>query len=289
MSHTTHASTPEYVLGTDAAELWRLGFQHRLWSAAAHEAWAKARIAPGQSILDVGCGPGYATFDLAHIAGPAGRVVGVDESVPFISHLNSSAESRPAPTVRAYVGDVQQIADVLARNAGTGEPSPLGSFDMAYARWVLCFVKDPEAVVRDVTKLLKPGGRFVVQDYFDYERMTLAPKRAPFSKIIDAVARSWRARGGNPDLVGALPGMMSRAGLTVTHLDSHNRMARPGSTIWNWPTTFWQSFVPRLVQMNEITQGDADDFFACWAEASADPDTFMLLPPVFDVVGQTPG
>lgn len=280
------STAPEYVLGTDAAELWRLGFQHRLWSAAAHDAWAKARIAPGQSILDVGCGPGYATFDLAHIAGPTGRVVGVDESAPFIAHLNTSAEKRPAPTVRAFVGDVQAIADVLARNTQPGEPSPLASFDIAYARWVLCFVKDPAAVVRDVARLLKPGGRFVVQDYFDYEHMTLAPKRPEFSKVIDAVARSWRARGGNPDLVGDLPAIMSQAGLRVTHLDSLARLARPGSTIWNWPTTFWKSFVPRLVQMNEITQSDADAFFRCWTEVSSDPDAFMLLPPFFDVIAE---
>ncbi|QYK47101.1 MAG: methyltransferase domain-containing protein [Phycisphaeraceae bacterium] len=288
MSTTT---TPEYILGTDAAELWRLGFQHRLWSAAAHEAWAKARIAPGQSILDVGCGPGYAAFDLAHIAGPGGRVVGVDESAPFIAHLNAAAQARHVPTITAHVGDVQHIDEVLCRAAAAAsQPSPIASFDLAYARWVLCFVKDPEAVVRAVARLLKPGGRFVVQDYFDYEHMTLAPKRPEFSKIIDAVARSWRARGGNPDLVGNLPGIMSRAGLTVTHLDSHNRLARPGSTIWNWPTTFWKSFVPRLVQMNEITQGDADDFFACWTEASNDPNAFMLLPPVFDVIAEkSPG
>lgn len=283
-------TSPEYVLGTDAAELWRLGFQHRLWSAAAHEAWAKASIAPGQSILDVGCGPGYAAFDLAFIAGPTGTVVGVDESAPFIAHLNAAAQSRHAPTISAHVGDVQHIDEVLCRTAAaTGASSPIATFDLAYARWVLCFVKDPEAVVRAVARLLKPGGRFVVQDYFDYEHMTLAPKRPEFSKVIDAVARSWRARGGNPDLVGNLPALMSRAGLKVTHLDSHNRIARPGSTIWNWPTTFWQSFVPRLVQMNEITPHDSDAFFACWKEVSADPNAFMLLPPVFDVVAQKPG
>lgn len=277
-------STPEYVLGTDDTELWRLGFQHRLWSAAAHEAWAKARIAPGQSILDVGCGPGYATFDLAHIVGPNGRVVGVDESPQFVDHLNAAAAMRHVPTISAHVGDVHQIDRVLTHS----QPSP-ATFDLAYARWVLCFVKDPQAVVNAVASLLKPGARFVIQDYFDYEHMTLAPRQAPFTKVIDAVARSWRARGGNPDIVSHLPAMLRRAGLTLTHLDAHNRLARPGSTIWNWPTTFWHSFVPRLVQAGEITQADADDFFACWSRATNDPDAFMLLPPVFDVIAEKPG
>lgn len=279
-------SSSEYVLGTDASELWRLGFQHRLWSAAAHEAWAKAGIAPGQTILDVGCGPGYATFDLAQIAGPDGRVVGVDESAPFVVHLRAAAEARGVSTITAHVGDVHDIDQIVARAEGA---NLVGSFDIAYARWVLCFVKDPERVIRAVAKLLKPGGRFVVQDYFGYEHMTLAPRHPAFTKVIDAVARSWRDHGGDPDVVARLPAMMSRCGLAVTHLDTHNRLARPGSTIWNWPTSFWRSFVPRLVQMNAITPGEQAEFFAAWDEASADPNAFMLLPPVFDVIGKKPG
>ncbi|MFY9341712.1 MAG: methyltransferase domain-containing protein, partial [Planctomycetota bacterium] len=70
----------EYVLGTGADELSRLGLQHRLWSDAAHQAWQRACIRPGQRVLDVGCGPGYAAFDLAQIVTAVGAVVGVDES-----------------------------------------------------------------------------------------------------------------------------------------------------------------------------------------------------------------
>src|SRR5262245_50101060 len=74
------AETKPYVLGTHDAELDRLGLQHRIWSEHAFALWERAGIRPGQRVLDVGCGPGYATVDLARLLGPASRIVAIDES-----------------------------------------------------------------------------------------------------------------------------------------------------------------------------------------------------------------
>src|SRR5262245_45754063 len=118
----------EYVLGTGSDELVRLALQHRLWSDAAHQAWQRAEIRPGQRVLDVGSGPGYAAFDLAQIVTAAGGVLAVDESAGFVEHANAQAKVRGLPQLRAKVGDVQQLAGALAGEA---------PFDLAYARWVL--------------------------------------------------------------------------------------------------------------------------------------------------------
>lgn len=268
---------PEYVLGTDEVEHRRLGLQHRLWSASAHEAWARARLTPGCVVLDIGCGPGHASFDMGQIVGERGTIVGVDESEAFVRALNDAAAARRVGHVRAIVGDVERMApDALGL-----EP---GSVDVAYARWVLCFVKDPGAVLAGAARLLKPGGRLVVQDYFDYERMTLAPKSAEFSRVINAVAASWRARGGDPDIVGRLPAMLRGVGMRVEHLELDRRLAFPGTTMWAWPDSFWASFVPRLVSGGFLSESDARAFDAAWAEASRDPDRFMVLPPVFTLI-----
>jgi SAM-dependent methyltransferase len=64
---TTHDER-EYVLGTNDEELARLGFQHRVWGEQAFALWERAGFAPGQTILDAGCGPGFATLDLARLA-----------------------------------------------------------------------------------------------------------------------------------------------------------------------------------------------------------------------------
>jgi SAM-dependent methyltransferase len=278
---TPKESTPEYVLGTDQSETDRLGLQHRLWSAAAHNLWERASIAPGQHVLDVGCGPGHATMDLAELVGPRGRVVGVDESPLFLKQLHERVQARHLANVERYLGDIQSLPEIF--------PEDHDSFDIAYARWVLCFVKNPESVIAGVARLLKPGGRFAIQDYFNYEAMSIAPRQPAFTRVINAVGKSWRDRGGDPDIVARIPALCRAHGLEVKHLTVHDRIARPpaanvGSTIWHWPDSFFKNFVPKLVEMNYLTREEAKAFEAVWSDAAANPDCFMFLPPVFDLI-----
>lgn len=272
----TQSPAPEYVLGADAVELERLGVQHRLWADAAHHAWKLAGVSVGARVLDVGCGPGYASIDLAQLVGPAGRVVGVDESAMFVAELNRRAHALALPHLGAHQGDVQALGAAL--------PPDAAPFDAAYCRWVLCFVPDPARVLREISAQLRPGGRLVVHDYFNYESMTPAPRDPAFTSLIGAIARSWRDRGGDPDIAGRLPALCADAGLAVEHLNVHVRSARPSDPMWAWPTTFWASVVPRLVKTGHITPAHADEVRAVWASRSADPNGFIQLPPVYELV-----
>jgi SAM-dependent methyltransferase len=220
-------------------------------------------------------------MDLAEIVGPTGRVVGIDESPAFLKQLHERAQGRHLRNIERTLGDVQKLAEAF--------PTDHDSFDIAYARWVFCFVPDPASVVEGIARLLKPGGRLAVQDYFSYESMTLAPRHPAFTRVIKGIGDSWRARGGDPDVMARLPAICRQHGLEVKHLSVSERLARPpaanmGSTMWHWPDSFWRNFVPRLVDMKQITPEDAAAFHEAWAEASRNPDAFMVLPPVFDLI-----
>ncbi len=267
-------SSPEYILGTDEAELRRLGLQHRLWSAEAYSAWERAGFGKGHTILDVGCGPGFATIDLALLVGEAGRVIAVDESDRYVEWLKARARLNGLSNVEATTGDVQRLGVATA------------SVDGAYARWVMCFVANPEAVIAGVARALRPGGVFVVQDYFNYRAVTLAPRSEIFSKVIAATNTSWKMRGGDPDIASHLPGMMRRHGLRVREIRPHLRVARPGSLLWQWPETFFRNFIPRLIEMDLLSPGDLEAYERDWAARSADPDTFFSTPPVYDVIAE---
>jgi ubiquinone/menaquinone biosynthesis C-methylase UbiE len=269
------ADREEYILGTGDRESDRLGLQHRLWAASAHNLWERAGLLPGMSVLDVGCGPGHATMDLAEIVGPTGRVVAVDESPLFLKHLHDKAQGRHLHNVERVLGDAQQLSQLL--------PEHTASFDLAYARWVLCFVPHPESVISGVAAMLKKGARFAIQDYFNYEAMTLAPRCEPFSRAVRAIGQSWRDRGGDPDIVSRLPGLLRAHGIELSDIRINQRVARPKSSIWAWPDSFWSSYIPRLVVMGYLTESDQKAFEAAWSEASTDPDAFMMLPPVYDL------
>lgn len=296
MSAAHQSPEAEYILGTHDEEARRLGFQHRLWSDLAHATWRRAGILPGHKVLDAGCGPGFAMMDLAElVTGDSnhrggGRVIGVDESARYVERANAAAQARGLEReALALVGDVQRLRETLA---GAGDRlGPMGCagdgvFDLAYMRWVLCFVPRPADVIMDIARLLKPGGRLCVNDYFNYESLALAPRCGAFERVVEAVGVSWRSRGGDPDIVARVPGMCRAAGMRVTHLACEQRVARPGETMWMWAETFFRIYVPTLVQHGFLKASEAEAFTAAWGEWSRNPDAFWAAPPVYHLVAE---
>ncbi|MCP9924925.1 methyltransferase domain-containing protein, partial [Synechococcus lacustris C3-12m-Tous] len=90
-----------YVLGTHSEELERLGRQHQIWQAEAMAAWDKAGFKSGDRLLDLGCGPGFASFDLAKRVGSTGQVLGIDQSPSYITYLNKQAAELQLPQLKA--------------------------------------------------------------------------------------------------------------------------------------------------------------------------------------------
>jgi SAM-dependent methyltransferase len=267
----------EYVLGTRSEELLRLGFQHQVWAPVTSALWQRAGFAPGHRLLDVGSGPGYATFDLAALAGATGHVLGVDVSRRFVDHLVAEAAARRISNVGAELQDVE------------GLTLPAGSLDGAFARWVLCFTTRPEQVVQAVAGALREGGTFAVMDYSNYTALDVAPYSPAVERVVHATAESVRRRGGSMDVGRDLPRMMRAAGLEVVHLAPIVRLARPGTALWKWPETFFFGYLPTLLEMELITEDDADAFRSVWRDRSADPDAFLTTPPMVEIIGRKSG
>ncbi|CAN5367650.1 methyltransferase domain-containing protein [soil metagenome] len=260
----------DYVLGTQDEELDRLGIQHQIWRSQAYRIWERAKFVRGDRVLDVGCGPGFATADLSALLGPGGSVRGIDASSKFVDRV----KSLKLPNVQVSVGDVQALNDQLSAEA----------FDGAYCRWVLCFVPDSQRVIDGVARALKRGGRFAIQDYYNYSAIKLAPKSEIFARVIRAVDDSWRSHGGDPDIGCRMPELLDRAGLDVAHLKPIVRIGRPDDSIWQWPTTFFGIFVPTLVKTGFLTVDEQRAFEREWQARSSDKNAFFSSPPMVDVI-----
>ena len=262
----------EYALGTNEAEISRLGVQHKLWAAAAFALWERAGFRAGHTLLDIGCGPGYTSFDLAGVVTSKGRIVAVDESERFIEHLRSWQQRVGDTTIDARLGDVQHL------------DLEKGSLDGAYQRWVLCFVKDPEAVIRGVAAALKPGGTIAIQDYLHDEGILLSPPSEPFRRFVRVVADAWRDHGGDNDIGLRLPALLAKHGLTPVEISPLHRVARPSSPLWTWPTIFIETYAPKLVAEGRLTQAEHEALTADWAAHAADPNAFFVSPPMVDLI-----
>jgi SAM-dependent methyltransferase len=106
---------------------------------------ARLPLAPGQSVLDVGCGCGQTLLQLADLVGPSGRVVGVDISPPMLARARERAAARPE--ISLVEADAQSY------------PLPPASFDAVYSRFGVMFFEDPRAAFANLSAALRPGGR----------------------------------------------------------------------------------------------------------------------------------
>src|ERR1044071_8239217 len=103
----------DYVLGTRDDEVERLGLQHRVWRGRVLEAFRAAQIRSGQTMIDVGAGPGFVTADLASLVGPSGKVIALERS----PHFAATLRARGLANVEVREHDVSQPFGVEGADA----------------------------------------------------------------------------------------------------------------------------------------------------------------------------
>ena len=165
----------------------------------------RAGVTAGMRCLDVGCGGGDVTFDLASLVGSTGSAVGVDLDATKIDLARGDAEQAEVANVEFRVAD---LAD------GLGE----AEYDVVYARFVLTHLRDPAAGVATMVAALKPGGRLVVED-IDFRGSFCEPEHASFERYEEIYVETARLNGGDPYIATRLPLLLTDAGLHPVSAD----------------------------------------------------------------------
>jgi SAM-dependent methyltransferase len=265
-------SEREYVLGTHDAEVERLGLQHRVWRPHVLRAWREAGFTIGQTLIDVGSGPGYATIDLAEIAGPGGRVLALERSERFLETLRRRAHGlHPVEPVEIDL-DTDPLPPVHAHGA--------------WVRWVFAFLRQPRAVVEQLRDRLRPRGVLVVHEYFDYATWRLAPQSDVFEEFVRTVIRSWRDSGGEPDIGRVLPIWLQDLGFELLSLRPLIDIVRPADFVFQWPKTFIDAGVERLTSLGYLTPQRGAEVRSAFAAAEADPRTLVFNPAVLEIIAR---
>ncbi len=258
-------SNDDYVLGTDREELLRLSFQHEAWVAHAYALWQRAGIRGGQTVVDLGSGPGFTTFDLAQMVGARGRVIARDRSERFLEFVAAESRRRGIAWIETSAGDVETLA--LAPE----------SVDALYARWLFCWLPDPALAMERVARCVRRGGVIVLQDYLDWSAMRLLPREPAFDRGVAACMESWRKAGGTINVVERVPEMAARAGLVVEHLAPIARMGAVGSLEWRWMEEFFRTYLPKIVP-ELLSQAELDAALRVWDVQSTKVERFAYTP-----------
>jgi SAM-dependent methyltransferase len=243
---------------------------HRWRTADNSAGYLLPHLAHGQRLLDVGCGPGTLTVDLAGRVGPAGTVVGVDVSAGVVQEATAHATAVGAGNVTFHVGDFRDL-DLAGR-----------SFDVVHAHQVLQHLRDPVGALAAMARLARPGGIVAARDsdYPSFLWTPADPRLDRWREIYMAVSDRNGTRGdaGRWLLRWALD-----AGLTdVSYTTSTWTFASPGDRAW-WgdlwaERTVASSLADQAVEYGVATRDELADVAGGFRDWAARPDgTFVLL------------
>ncbi len=264
----------DYVLGTHDDEIDRLGLQHRVWRSRALAAWTRAGFTTGQTLVDVGAGPGHATLDLAELTGLRGRVIAIERSRRFLDALRATAGARELSNIEAIEADLDS------------DPLPPLAADGAWVRWVFAFVRQPKELLRRVRQLLRPGGTLVLHEYFDYRTWRLVPRSEVFESFVAAVMASWRANGGEPDIALDLTTWLPECGFAIRELRPHIDVIAPSDLMWQWPKTFVATGTERMAELGYLTTEEAAAVREALVRGEANPHARLITPAVLEIVAE---
>lgn len=237
---------------------------HRWRTAENSAGYLLPRLRSGMSVLDVGCGPGTITADLASLVAP-GAVVGVDGSAAVLDQ---------APATKNGVDLSFRVGDAYAL------PFESGSFDVVHAHQLLQHLGDPVAALREMRRVCAPGGVVAVRES-DYDGFTWWPAEPALDRWLELYREAARANGAEPDAGRRLLGWARAAGFDdVVASSSTWCHATPQERDW-WGSLWAERVVDSALtgQLRDLGVGDGElaEIAAGWRRWAEHPDAWFSV------------
>ena len=241
---------------------------HRWRTVANSAAYVGDRLAPGTDVLDVGCGPGTITVDIARRVAP-GRVVGLDPAPDALAAAASAAAEADLTNLELATGDVYAL------------DHPDGSFDIVHAHQVLQHLADPVAALAEMRRVCRPSGVVAARDSV-YRAMSWFPASAGLDHWLAVYCEVAQANGGEPDAGSHLRSWAQQAGFS---------QVASSSTAWCYATdeerAWWgglwadritaSAFGARAVELQVATERDLTEMAQAWREWATAPDGWFAV------------
>lgn len=242
---------------------------HRRRTAGDSAAYLLPHLKPALSVLDVGCGPGTITADLAARVAP-GSVTAVDQVADVLGAARAEAQQRGLSNVSFGTADVHNLdfAD--------------DTFDVVHAHQVLQHVADPVRALREMRRVCAPGGIVAVRDA-DYAGFIWYPQLPALELWRELYQQVARANRGEPDAGRRLLSWAQQAGFDdITPSGSLWCYATPETRQWwggMWADRILHSTVARdLVSLDLATPAQLEEISAAWREWAAADDGWIAIP-----------
>ena len=272
--NTTTSSTPHSKMAQDST-VYTHGHHESVlrshsWRTAKNSAaYLLPYLQPTMTILDIGCGPGTITVDLATYV-PQGHITGLD--VPSVLETaRANATAKNATNVTFTPGDALAL------------PFPDASFDVVHAHQVLQHVGDPVQMLREMRRVAKPGGIVAARET-DFSGMLWYPAVEGMEDWRAGYIKVARANGGEPDAGRRLHVWAKEAGFSKESLTLSAGTwcyYTPEERAW-WSglwadRTLSSNFAATAIKHGIYTQEGLEKVAATWRKWGADEDAWFTL------------
>ncbi len=242
---------------------------HRVRTAENSAGYLLPHLRPGMSVLDVGCGPGTITVDLAARVAP-GQVTAVEQTDSALDLARAEAQRWGRSNVAFVTSDVHAL------------DLPDDTFDVVHAHQVLQHVADPVHALREMRRVCKPGGIVAARDA-DYAGFVWFPQLPALDRWMALYASAARANGGEPDAGRRLLSWAQHAGFDdITPTGGLWCFASPETRTWwgeMWADRIVESALARkLVESGMSTPTELDEISSAWREWAAARDGWLSIP-----------
>ncbi|MCW2638360.1 MAG: methyltransferase type 11 [Dactylosporangium sp.] len=241
---------------------------HRWRTVENSAAYLLPHLRPGMSVLDVGCGPGSITADLAARVSP-GSVTAVEVTDNALALARAEAAARRQSNIDFVVCDVHAL------------DFPDDTFDVVHAHQVLQHVTDPVRALREMRRVCRSGGIVAARDS-DYAAFAWYPALPELDEWMDLYQRVARANGGEPDAGRRMLAWARAAGLDdVTATSTTWCFATPEDREWwggMWADRILKSEMARqAIASGAATEEDLRRISEGWRAWTAAEDGWMSL------------
>lgn len=223
----------------------------------------RAAIQPGMVCLDVGCGGGDVSFDLARLVEPGGWVLGLDMDEVKIELARAEAKAQGITNVEFRVADLDEW-----------ESAP--DFDLAHARFVLSHLREPKSTLAKIRKALRSGGVVVVSDV-EFRGYFSEPDSPALRRHLELYVATVKRRGADPNIGPRLPSLLTQSGFDHVQMCVVQHAATEGEVKMITPMTM-EFAADAVVADGLASRAEVDRIVSELYEFARDPTTVLSGP-----------
>lgn len=265
--------TNHYIIRGGVEGRERLRHLSRVLWPSTRDLLARVGIRPGMRCLDVGCGGGDVSRELARIVGPTGSVVGTDIDETKLELARNEAEN-------------QGVNNVVLRQADVVPDDEVAAFDLVYARLVLSHLPDPAGALARLHRSLRPGGVIVVED-LEIRGHFSHPACPALWRYVDLYTEAAERRGADANIGPRLPGLLLDGGFAPVDMHVVQPAGLEPEIKLLVPLTV-ENIVASVVAEGLATTAEMERIIAELEAFARDPRTVMAIPRIVQAWGHKP-